>query len=366
MKYFIGKSSKRDGKEAVTEAIKTFKNPKLILFFTGVEMFETCTQSIKEAFPNSMTIGATTFATFCKDGAYKESLMVMGIEAGIECYGDIIEEVDQYPVKYVECIKKSMACLKSYENTICFEVSTALIRSEELILSTLTSVIQEKNIPLVGGSAGDKGIAEKTMISFNGKIYDKACAFVFIRNLGGKIHLYQENIYKPTNHYFTATKVDVRKRIVYEYDYKPAATVVAKALGVDKTKLPSYLDSHPMGRVVGNEMYIVANQMVTEQNGMAYHARVYKNNRMILLEPDDYKKVVKKTINQIQKDVPKPSLAIMIHCLARSILFETDGYLNTFAKEMGVPLGDYIGFGGYGEQLNEQHFNQTMVIAVFE
>jgi hypothetical protein len=33
---------------------------------------------------------------------------------------------------------------------------------------------------------------------------------------------------------------------------------------------------------------------------------------------------------------------------------------------MSSALGDYIGFAGYGEQLKDQHFNQTMVLAVFE
>ena len=56
----------------------------------------------------------------------------------------------------------------------------------------------------------------------------------------------------------------------------------------------------------------------------------------------------------------------MINCLARSMLFENDGYLNEFAKKMSSALGDYIGFAGYGEQLRDQHFNQTMVLAVFE
>jgi hypothetical protein len=56
----------------------------------------------------------------------------------------------------------------------------------------------------------------------------------------------------------------------------------------------------------------------------------------------------------------------MVNCLARSILFEGDGYLNEFAKTVGASVGNYIGFAGYGEQLKEQHFNQTMILAVFE
>lgn len=366
MKYKIGKSSKSDFEEAVDEASQGLVSPKLILYFSEVERFEGYTKKLSEKFKNSIILGATTFAGFCKDGAYKDSLLMIGIEDGIECYADVLEEVNSYPLKYVERIIGCADKFRNTANTVCFEISTALISCEELVLSTFNSVLEERGIPLFGGSSGDKGRAEKTIISYNGTVYSNACAFVMIKNLGGKVKLYRENIYKPTAHYFTATKVDVRKRIVYEYDNRPAAKVTAEALNTTVAELPKYLDSYPLGRIIGSDMYITANQMVTANNGMSYHARVYNNSKMVLLEPDDYKKVIDKTIQKIKKDIPKPSFSIMINCLARSMLFEKDGFINEFAKKMSSALGDYVGFAGYGEQLNQQHFNQTMVLAVFE
>ncbi|OOM81278.1 FIST N-terminal domain-containing protein [Clostridium sp. BL-8] len=366
MKYKIGKSVKNNFDEAISEATIGLNSPKLILFFSNVDQFEGYAEKIKEKFNSSIVIGSTTFAGFCKDGAYKNGLLLMGIEDGIECYGGVLEEVERYPLKYVDRITECVNKFHDTSNTVCFEISSALISCEELALSTLNSVLEDKKIPLFGGSAGDPGRAEKTMISFNGKVYSNACAFVIIKNLSGRIKLYRENIYKPTEHYFTATKVDVRNRIVHEYDNKPAAKVMAEALNTTINELPKYLDSYPLGRIIGSDMYITANQMVTENNGMAYHARVYNNSKMVLLEPDAYKNVIRQTINKVKKDVPNPSLSIMVNCLARSMLFEKDGYLNEFAKNMSGALGDYIGFAGYGEQLGEQHFNQTMVLAVFE
>ena len=366
MNYKVGKSSNKDLREAVREATREIQSPKLLLFFADVEHFEEYTALINEEYPDTIVMGSTTYAGFCMDGAYKDSLLVMGIEDGIECFADVLEEVDRYPLKYVDRIKGCVEKFKDLKNTVCFEISTGLVGCEEMVLSTFSSVLESKEIPLFGGTAGDHGKAEKTLISLNGVIYEKACIFVIIKNLGGKIKLYRENIYKPTKHYFTATKVDVKNRIVHEYDHKPAAVVTAEALNTSVKELSGYLDGYPLGRIIGGDMYITANQMVTSNNGMAYHARVYNNSKMVLLEPDDYKNVISETIEKVKKEVPKPSLAIMINCLARSILFENDGYLDTFAKSMGNALGNYIGFAGYGEQLNQQHFNQTMVLAVFE
>ncbi len=366
MNYKIGKSSNRDLNGAIAEATSGFMSPKLILFYSNIVHFKEYTLLLKERFDNSIIMGATTFAGFCKEGAYKDSLLVIGIEDGIECHGDVLEEVDRYPIKYVDRITNCINKFHDHSNTVCFEISTGLIGCEELVLSTFNTVLESKKVPLFGGTAGDYGKAEKTLVSMNGIVYENACIFVFIKNLGGKIKFYRENIYKPTKHYFTATKVDVKNRIVYEYDNKPAAMVTAEALNTTVKELPKYLDGYPLGRIIGNEMYITANQTVTANNGMAYHARVYNNSKMVLLEPDDYKAVIHETIKKVKKDIPHPSLAIMINCLARSILFEGDNYLDEFAINMGSALGNYIGFAGYGEQLNQQHFNQTMVLAVFE
>lgn len=366
MNVKIAKSKNADINIAIQEATSELTNPQLILFFTGVDDFKDYAREIKLKFPKAITMGATTFAAFCKDGAFKDTLMVLGFEDGIRCEANVLEEVDKYALKYVERVEHASSHFNKAENTVCLEFSSALISCEELVLSTLNAVLGKKKIPVFGGSAGDRGKAEKSMISLNGNVYDNACVFVMIENLGGKIRFYRENIYKPTKHYFKSTKVDVRKRIVYEFDHKPAAQVMADALGVTMEALSGYLDSYPVGRIIGNEMYIVANNAIVDENAMAYHARIYNNSQIVLLEPDTYQTVIKSTLEQVKRDCEKPSLTLMVNCLARSILFEGDGFLNTFATEVGEALGNYVGFAGYGEQLNEQHFNQTMVLAVFE
>lgn len=368
MKYKIGKSDSKIAGAAIEEVTAGLATPKLIWFTSGVDEFTGYTKALRQKFPDSIIVGTTTFAAFCREGAFKDTLLVLGIEEGIECCADVLEEVNKYPLKYVERVE---GCANQIggsqgDNTICFEVTTALISCEELVLSTLNAVLLKKNIPVFGGSAGDRGKAEHSMISLNGVVYDNACIFVLIKNLGGAIRLYRENIYKPTRHRFQATKVDVRKRRVYEYDNKPAAEVMAQALNTTTGNLVKYLDSYPLGRVIGSDMYITANESIAENSGMSYHARVYENAEMVLLEPDNYKAVLHQTREEVKRNTPQPSLSIMVNCLARSMLFEQDDYLQVFAKEMAEALGNYVGFAGYGEQLRQQHFNQTMILAVFE
>ncbi|WP_310604734.1 FIST signal transduction protein [Anaerosporobacter sp.] len=366
MKYNIGRSSNRDVNAAVREATKSFNKPKLILFFSGVANFKEYTEEIYRLFPESIAVGSTTIIEMCREGAYKDSLLAIGIEDGIECYADILEQVDRYPIKYVDRVEKCVKKLSSLQNCICLEFTNAFLGCEESVLTTLNSVLLEKQIPVVGGTAGNNAAEDVTFVSYNGKIVDKSCVFILIRNMGGKVHFFRENIYKPTGKTFVATKVDNRTRTVYEYDNRPAAEVIAEALNTTLEGLPKRLDTSSMGRVIGNKMYITANCSILENKAMMYHARVYHNAKMALLEPDDYRSVVNGTLEKIKTQVPKRSLTLVVHCLARTLLFEGEGYLQEFSTLLGRELGDYVGFSGYGEQLNQQHFNQTMTVIVFE
>lgn len=366
MNYVVGMSSQTIPVNAIEEATKDLKNPKLVIFCSSINGFTEYSEMLKSKFPKALVIGATSYVGLCKKKAYKEGLVVAGIEDGIECYGDVLEKIDQYPLVYVERIEKSVEKLSNTENVICFELTTGLVNSEESVLTTLNAVLESKKIPVFGATAGDDAKAGYTMVSYNGKVYKNGCVFVMIRNLGGKIKVYRENIYKPIGKYHIATKVDSSKRMVYEYDHKPAAKVMAEDLGVSVSELPKYLDQYPWGRIMGKEVYITANREILKDDVVAYHARVYKNAQMVLLKPDNYKEINIRTLQQVKRDIPKPSFTIVVNCLARSLLFEGDSYLNEFSQRIGEYIGDYIGFSGYGEQEGRQHFNQTMVIAVFE
>lgn len=367
MEYNIGIGKSTNPETCVQEATAKFRKPKLILFFSAVENFERYTELIYQKFPESICMGATTIAAFSRDGADKTALKAVGIESGIKCSADVLEDVDKYPIRYVERVKRCVDEVRDTRNTICLEFTTALLCAEESVLATLNTVLLDKKIPVFGGTAGDAGTATGTKVSLNGRVREKSSVFAIIHNEGGAVKIFRENIYKPiTGNVLTATKADGQKRTVYEYNNQPAVKVFAQELGVAESQVSNHFDTNPLGRIVGEELYITANCAMAGSQGITYHARVYNNSRILVLEPDNYREIVAQTMQKIKKEVPSPSFAIMCHCLARTLLFDGEGYLNEYAKTMGTVLGNYIGFSGYGEQYGEEHFNQTMTVAVFE
>ncbi|MGN0483652.1 MAG: FIST signal transduction protein [Lachnospiraceae bacterium] len=366
MQYQIGVSRKKDARQGVEEATAGMHSPKLILFFSGVEQFEAYSQCIHEKFPDSISMGMTEIVAFHNGGADRDTLKVVGIESGITCSADVLEEIDRYPIKYVERVKKCADAVEN-KNSICLEFTSANLCAEESVLATLNTILLERKIPVFGGTSGNNGAEAQAFVSLNGRVMDKSCVFVLIHNEGGKIHLYRENIYRPENKtVLVATKVDVEKRVVYEYNHMPAVKAYAQQLGVSESQLSAHLDTNPVGRQIGHDFYITANCACEKDGSISYYARIHNGAHVFVLEPGDYRAIAQETMQKIKQEVPHPSFAIMCHCLARTLLYEQSGFLQEYAKEMGEVLGSYIGFSGYGEQMGEQNFNQTMIVAVFE
>lgn len=367
MEYKIGISKSKTAQACVSEATSGFKHPKLILFFSPVELFEQCAILIHDKFPDSISMGASVIASFGKEGASKDALRVIGIENGICCSADMMEDINKYPIKHAERVERCVKQVGKNRNTICLEFTTALFCGEESVLSALNSVLFSHNIPVFGGTAGDSGNMAGTKVALNGIVKDCCTVFAIIHNEGGAIHFFRENIYTPaTGNLLTATKTDTQTRTVMEYNSKPAAQMFAQELGVSEDQITKYFDTHPMGRLVGNDMFITANCALGKNHAITYHARIMDNAKVCVLKPDSYKEIIQDTMQQIKAKCPSPSLSIMCHCLARTLLFEGDGYLNEYARTMSSVLGNYIGFSGYGEQFGEQHLNQTMIVIVFE
>lgn len=367
MEYYIGVGTSNDAEKCVKEATTKLRNPNLILFFSPTEHFEEYARYLKELFPNSISMGATTIVSLTKKGADKNNLMIIGFEDGLVCSANMLEEIDKFPVKYVERVQKCVDDVRDHKNSICLEFTTAFLCAEESVLSTLNSVLYKTGIPVFGGTAGNRAdLSQGTMVALNGVVKRNACVFAIIHNKSGAIHIYRENIFRPmTGNVLTVTKADPSNRTVLEYNGQPAAKVYARELGVSEEQLEKYRDTNPMGRLVGNELYVTAN---SHKNGssLVYHSRIYKNSKVVVLEPDDYRNIINQTKQKIKDEVPNPRFAIVCHCLARTLWFDKLGYLDKYAREMGEVLGDYVGFSGFGEQKGEQHFNQTMTTAVFE
>lgn len=360
---------REDALNAVIEEIKLKgegKTPSLIVFAAGEKNFEWYSKRLKESYESSTVIGTSTYICLSSEGFGHEGISVLCVMNGIEVAAGIIDDIVYNPMASTPIVKEAADSLSGHENTLCLEFTTAFYNSEEIVLDSLKSALKDYNIPVFGGSSGASGPGAANFVSLDGMTLDKGCVFALIRNLEGRIGLFKENIYKPMNTVFTATEVDCEERVVYEFDGMPAADAFAKALGVDRSELQDQIITHPLGRMIGDDICITEGKDVMSDGSISFYARIYNCTKLAILESENWEKVWNRTAGEVNAVMDKKSFTIAVNCAARSIMFEKGDKMGDFVDGLSKEYGPFIGISGFGEQLNSEHLNQTLLLAVFE
>lgn len=138
-----------------------------------------------------------------------------------------------------------------------------------------------EGIHLAGGTVFGVPDGKQPVVAYNGKVYEDACAYAFIKNLTGKVRVYKENIYvnnsdKP--HF--AKKVDVSRKALIELDGKPAADVYSNELGVARGKIIDNVLVNPMGRAVGDQVFISSMMSLGPHMGIVGGGEQYNNQHV--------------------------------------------------------------------------------------
>lgn len=362
-------SVKNDAIEAfddVKAQIDEKGKPILIIFCSPEKDFDYFSEEFHRCYPYATVVGSASYYVYSDKGYAEEALAAQAIYDGIEVSSGIIFEISHYPLRYASSIEYALTRFEDYENMVCLSFTSSMGNSEELVQDTFRSVLQKKFIPVVGGTAGGKDVTQKASVSINGRVLNDATVFVMIKSLKGKILVYKENIFKPTKHLIRATDVDCEERRVYEFEGYPAADVLSMLLHVPIDKLDEVLLTHPMGRISGDDVYITAFKCVNEDKSISYYARIYNQTRLAILEPDDLDKVWEDTARRVKEEIPNPSMTFTVNCVARAFFFDVLKRNDDFCNSLTKNFNHHVGMTGLGEQFNYEHFNQTMVMVVFE
>lgn len=339
--------------------------PILLIVTAEVDMLWYFALKLQERYPDAVVVGSTTYINYSSEGYSHCGASVMAINSGIEVSAGLIFDVDRHPSMYKAHIKQALDKLSSHENTCCLEFVTSFGKGEELVLDTFEEVLEGSGIRVAGASAGSPSERRESFVSLGKDLFKQTCVFVFIHNLEGKIGFFRENVYKPTMHKFSASYVDCEERLVVEYNNRPAAEILAETLGVPQNELANHLFQHPMGRLLDGDIYITSADQIFEDGSISYFSRIYNHTKMLLLEPDDFRRVWRETFSRVEGEISKPSFSISINCFLRTMLFEEEGCFGEFVNQLRG-YGSFIGISGYGEQLDYIHLNQSMVLLVFE
>ncbi len=345
------------------------RTPLLVIFSSDYDNFDHYSGLFHEKFPDTQVIGTTSFTNYCSEGFGETGLSAMAVYEGIVCESGVLLDVRRCPIKHKSAVEKAyddIRLMGTQDNDICcIEFTTAFGKCEELVLDTFRNVTGDA-VPVIGSSSGVRKDTERSFVSLNGKVYDEACVFMFIKNLHGHISVIRENTYRPTVHFFTVTSVDGDDRVIYELDGRTAAPYVSEIIGTDMHDLIRNLWRHPLGRIYCDNIYITEAEHVGRDGSFTMFSHVYNCTRIVLLEPDDVGHVRDRLFGKIAGINYEPSFSLAVNCAFDFDIFADKGVTKPFLDELKDRIGVFSGVSGCGEQIDMNHVNKTMLLVMFE
>lgn len=351
MKQFYGMS--RTGN--LEEAVKGLNNPKLIILMSNGKQFAEHVEQLKKLYPEVPSIGCIGMSYDTK--VVEEGVGVTAFTEGVSAVANVLEQVSTMPVKYIKRLEEDIHQINaSSKDTVCIDLCAG---NDACVLTTMYSVLGKKNISLMGGT-GDAG-----KVSVNGKIYEDAVAYALVKNNGGKVKVYKENMYRPLAGYrLIASKTDRSKYYIGELNGKPAKQVYQDILHIKESDITTQTFKNPFGKISGQDVCIISIKEVVG-SGLACFRQVNDSDVLTLLELRDYQQIVAETIRNIKADFNHISAVFSVNCLFRYLLFSQNNNMQEYLDSMSA-LGSHCGLIGYGEHYNNQFVNQSMTCVVFE
>ena len=351
MKQFYGMSQRGN----LDEALSGLRNPEFIMLLSNNDQFEAHVKALEQRFPGVPSIGCIGMCY--QTAVVEKGVGIIAFSDGVTAAAGVLEEVSTMPVKYIQRMERDMQAVGgSGGDTLCIDFCAG---NDACVLTTMHTVLHKRGVPLVGGTGGEG------RVSANGRVYADAVAYALVRNRGGRIKTYKENIYHQLGDYrFIASDTDRANYILGSLNGKPAKQVYKSILHVTDEEILTRTFQNPFGKINGDDTCIISIKEVNG-NALACFRQVNDSDVLILLELGDYQAITRNTIQQIQREFPRRSAVFSVNCLFRYKLFSERGYMQTYLREMGA-LGCHAGLVGYGEHYNNRFVNQSMTCAVFE
>lgn len=351
MNIFHGKSSSG----SVAEAAKGLGSAKLIIMTTTADEFEKNVAELSKMFPGVPSIS-------CVGMGYDTSILEKGVfitafKDGVTVATGVLEKVSVSPARYISRIEKDIEAVRpGKDNTAIIDFCAG---NDAAVLTTLSGLIKKYGLQVMGAT-GDAG-----KVAVDGTVYEDAMVYAVIRNEGGKVKAYKENIYEPRdNKQLIASKTDKTKYYLGELNGRPAKQMYMDLTGATESKIVDQTFRNPFGKMMGGDVCIASIKAVSG-NGLILYRQINDSDILTLLEMRDPMEIAQTTVDKIHSDFSHISVIFSVNCIFRYLVLKERNELGTYLSKIGT-LGTSCGLVGFGEHFNTQFVNQTMTCIVFE
>lgn len=195
-------------------------------------------REMRDAFPGAATFGCSSAGEFTDGRMLRQSVAAMAFTA------DVMERVDVAAMAGIDrdadATARLLAKLETkiggklgdldFRRSIGFILVDGLADATDRIVERLGEL---SDVIFIGGCAADDiRRVQKTTVFADGEAFENGAVLALLRPRGPFMPLKTQSI-EIGSETMLATRVDVKNRVIYEFDGRPAVQVYAEAMGLD-------------------------------------------------------------------------------------------------------------------------------------
>lgn len=237
-----------------------------------------------------------------------------------------------------------------------FTLIDGLSGCEENLVSVLHAATGE--IPLFGGSAGDDLRFERTLIAYDGDVYDDAAVFVLM-DTTLPFRVFKTEHFVAGTEKVVVTEADPQTRTVSELNAEPAAMEYFRIIGVDAGDFPPRVfANHPVVVRSGGENFVRSIQKMNADGSLTFFCAIDKGVVLTVARGTDLMENLASLFRSIRRELGPPALILGFDCILRGLEMDEKGIRDEVGRMMTE--NNVIGFSTFGEQYQSMHVNQIL------
>jgi hypothetical protein len=353
--------------DAVTELRGDLRGaaPRVVLFFASTDYDAAAvSEQLQRAFPGACVAGCSTAGEIAGGKMLRGSIVAMFLDDEIveDAAAVVVENLGSgtglaAPFAALEAHFRTPAATWNFEKYVGLVLVDGLSGAEERLMEKLGDSTE---VFFVGGSAGDDLKFKGTHVCAGGRTYSDSAVLVLMRLRGG-FEIVKTQSFQSTGRSLVATAVDEARRMVIEFDHKPALEAYAETLGVPYTEAAGRFFEHPLGLMMKGEPFIRSPQRANG-GSIVFYCQIKKGMQLEVLQATDIVADTRRLIEAQKAAEGEIRGIIDFHCILRALQLRKENRCDQYAAIFnGIPM---VGFSTYGEAYLG-HLNQTSTILLF-
>jgi len=230
-----------------------------------------------------------------------------------------------------------------------------LSQCEETLISSISNALDD--IPIVGGSAADQLLFEKTSIICGGQAHQNAAVLLLISTALPFVAFKCDHL-QPTANKLVVTEADPLHRCVREINAEAASKEYASSIGLTEKELDSDAFAlHPMVIQIGLDHYARSIRKADPDGTLHFFSAIDEGLVLTSAVRGDALSSLNDLFEKTEAEIGEVSFYLGFDCVLRRI----DAERRQKTRDLSELYRDHhvIGFNTYGEQFRSMHLNET-------